>query len=49
MQRYLINQSSATKFSVEAVPKHLRESFLMMIISIAAGIIDTTYIKHCIQ
>jgi hypothetical protein len=46
---YLVDKSSTAKFSVESMSKHLIEAFLVMIISMLAGIIDTTDIKHGIQ
>lgn len=46
---YLVDKSSAAKLSVESMSKHLIKAFLVMIVSMPAGIIDTTDIKHGIQ
>ena len=46
---YLVDKSSTAKFCVESMSKNLIEALLVMIISMPAGIIDTTDIKHGIQ
>jgi len=45
----LVDKSSTAKFCVESMSKNLIEALLVMIISMPAGIIDTTDIKHGIQ
>ena len=46
---YLVNKTGTAELGVESVPKHLFKAFLVMIVAVMEGIINTSNVKHCIK